>query len=200
MIDKEYVLQLVLSKLKIVRVVNGVYHCICPKHQDNKPSLHVSMGKIKIILDCKAGCDYKAILDEIGLKPEQLYYDYYDKQQCDRMSRKQYGYEKNCIDKYPYFGINNGIQMYIKYRLQGKNFPQGYNKNGEWIGTLKDIDTSLSVFCNVSIEKLKQTAKQEKILHYTEGEIKKHNQTVDISAVYQKHHNKQYLHVIFARY
>ncbi len=170
MIDKEYVLQLVLSKLKIVRVVNGVYHCICPKHQDNKPSLHVSMGNIKIILDCKAGCDYKAILDEIGLKPEQLYYDYYDKKQSDRMSRKQYGYEKNCIDKYPYFGIDTGLQNYIKYRLQGKKFPQGYDKNGQWTNTLEDIDTSLSVFCNVSIDKLKQTAKQEKILHYTEGE------------------------------
>ena len=170
MIDKEFVLQLVLSKLKIVRVVNGVYYCICPKHQDNKPSLHVSMGDIKIILDCKAGCDYKEILDKIGLKPEQLYYDYYDKQQSNRMSRKQYGYEKNCIDKYPYFRIDNGIQTHIKYRLQGKNFPQGYDDNGEWIGTLKYIDTSMSVFCNVSIDKIKQVAKQEKRIFYAEGE------------------------------
>ena len=86
-----------LSKLKIIRVVNGVYYCTCPNHQDNKPSLHVSMGNIKIILDCKAGCDYKDILEEIGMKPEQLYYNYYDKdkQQNKRMERESERYSVN---------------------------------------------------------------------------------------------------------
>lgn len=96
MIDKTHVLQLVLSHFTVVRVVNGVYYCICPGHSDNKPSLHISMGDIKIILDCKAKCNYKKILDKIGMKPEELYYDYYDKnrKQGNRMSPKQYGYEK----------------------------------------------------------------------------------------------------------
>ena len=49
MIDKTHVLQLVLSHFTVVRVVNGVYYCICPGHSDNKPSLHISMGDIKII-------------------------------------------------------------------------------------------------------------------------------------------------------
>lgn len=172
MIDKEYVLQLVLSKLKVIRLVNGVYHCICPCHNDKNPSLHISLGDIKVILDCKSGCKYNDILEKIGMKPEQLYYDYYDKenQQNKRMSRKQYGYEKNCIDKYPYYRIDNGMFTHLKYRMPPKNFFQGYDNNGEWVGTLKDIDTHLSVFCNVSIEKLKQTAKQENRLFYAEGE------------------------------
>ena len=72
MIDKTHVLQLVLSHFTVVRVVNGVYYCICPGHSDNKPSLHISMGDIKIILDCKAKCNYKKILDKIGMKPEEL--------------------------------------------------------------------------------------------------------------------------------
>lgn len=171
MIDKTHVLQLVLSHFTVVRVVNGVYYCICPGHSDNKPSLHISMGDIKIILDCKANCSYKKILDKIGMKPEELYYDYYDKnrKQGNRMSRKQYGYEKNCIDKYPYFRIDNGKQTHIQYKMPGKRYPQGYDNNGEWISTLKDIDTHLSIFCNVSIEKLKQEAKQEKHLIYAEG-------------------------------
>lgn len=171
MIDKTHVLQLVLSHFTVVRVVNGVYYCICPGHSDNKPSLHISMGDIKIILDCKAKCNYKKILDKIGMKPEELYYDYYDKnrKQGNRMSPKQYGYEKNCIDKYPYFRMDNGQQTHIQYKMPGKRYPQGYNNNGEWVSTLKDIDTHLSIFCNVSIEKLKQEAKQGKHLIYAEG-------------------------------
>ena len=172
MTNKENVLHLVLSKFKIIRFANGVFYAICPCHNDKSPSLHISMGAKKIILHCKAGCDYKDILNAIGMTPEQLYYDYYDtdKQQSKRMSKSQYYYEKNCIDKYPYYNIETGEQTHLKYRMPLKEFRQGHDKDGEWISTLKDVDTRLSVFCNVSIEKLKQTAKQGRYLIYAEGE------------------------------
>ncbi|MCM1325246.1 MAG: phage/plasmid primase, P4 family [Bacteroidales bacterium] len=169
--SKEEIFKIILSYFKVEKVINGVAHCYCPGHSDNKPSLHISIGDIKILLDCKANCDYKTVLDAVGLKPEQLYYDFYNKEneQKRRISKSQYYYRKNCEAEYIYRRIDNGQHTHYKYKMPGKIFRQGYDKNGTWINTLKDIDISLSIFCNDSIEKLKRTAEERGIIGYFEG-------------------------------
>lgn len=42
--NKELALHAVLSNLKVINCSNGVYHCICPCHDDNKPSLDIAPG------------------------------------------------------------------------------------------------------------------------------------------------------------
>lgn len=174
MMTNEEVFQFILSHYKVIRMVDGEAHCICPIHGDNKPSLHIAMGNKKIMLDCKAGCDYKDILSAIGLKPEQLYYDYYNKDRTEAnkqyVSKTQYYYRKNCEGEYPYRRIDTGQITHYKYRLPGKNFKQGYDKDGTWVNSLKGIDTSLSIFCNGNVSTLKQIAEQGKRIHYFEGE------------------------------
>lgn len=167
--SREEIFQIILGHLKVVRIVNGVAHCICPGHLDDKPSLHVSMGDKKIVLDCKAGCNYMDILNAIGLRPEQLYYDYYNKPDR-RVSREQYYLKKNCEAEYPFQRIDTGETTHFKYRMPGKGFKQGYDKDGKWIYNLQGIDTSLSIFSNCEISKLKMAAQNGEIIAYFEGE------------------------------
>lgn len=174
MMSNEEVFRFILSHYKVIKMVGGEAHCICPIHGDNKPSLHIAMGGKKILLDCKAGCDYKDVLAAVGLKPEQLYYDYHNKDRSETnkqyVSKTQYCYRKNCEGEYPYRRIDTGQVTHYKYRLPGKNFKQGYDKDGTWINSLKDIDTSLSIFCNGDISRLKQVAEQGGTIYYFEGE------------------------------
>lgn len=174
--SREEVFRLILSHFTVVKIVNGVAYCICPGHKDDKPSLHISMGDKKIILDCKANCSYRDILAAVGLKPEQLYYDYYNRpENTKRVSKKQYWLEKYSQARYDFHNISTGVCTHTKYRIVDrdgkKQFPQGYyDENNVWIDGLSGIDTSLSVFCNGRIKQLQQAIKQGTLICYTEGE------------------------------
>ena len=173
--SKEDVLQLILDHFKVTRIVNGIAYCICSGHKDEKPSLHISMGDKKIILDCKAGCDYREILAVVGLKPEQLYYDYYNRpEHTKRVSKKQYWLEKYSQCRYDYQDISTGEYTHTKYRILDrdgrKQFPQGHYDNDVWIDGLQGVDTSLSVFCNGHIKRLQQAIQKGTLIFYTEGE------------------------------
>lgn len=173
--SKEDVFQLILDHFKVTRIVNGIAYCICSGHKDEKPSLHISMGDKKIILDCKAGCDYREILAVVGLKPEQLYYDYYNRpEHTKRVSKKQYWLEKYSQCRYDYQDISTGEYTHTKYRILDrdgrKQFPQGHYDNDVWIDGLQGVDTSLSVFCNGHIKRLQQAIQKGTLIFYTEGE------------------------------
>jgi hypothetical protein len=57
------------------RTGNG-YICKCPSHEDKHASLKVSPGHKATVLFCHAGCTVDQVLAELGLRKEQLYYDY----------------------------------------------------------------------------------------------------------------------------
>lgn len=135
--NKELALHAVLSNLKVINCSNGVYHCICPCHDDNKPSLDIAPGDIKVVEDCKAGCKHSDIANKIGVPQEQWYYDYYDKKQ-DGFNSFQYkekwkmyieSREKRKIEEvYPYVSINGGYAFH-KIRLEGKKILYGRLEN-----------------------------------------------------------------------
>ena len=52
------------------------YMCFCPAHEDKSRSLKVSPGHKATVLFCHAGCSAINVLLKIGLRREQLYYDY----------------------------------------------------------------------------------------------------------------------------
>lgn len=172
MIDKNYVLQLVLSKLKVIRVVNGEYYCICPCHSDTNPSLHVSLGEKKVILHCKADCDYKSILDAIGMQENQLYYDYYERNNRQRVSKNQYWLEHNAT-RYDYHRIDTLQYDCTKWRKPNKVFEWGTYRENEYIRSTKENSINrhtLSVFCNGRIKALKDAIGNGTLICYTEGE------------------------------
>ena len=63
----EEIFKFILSHFIVKKIVNGEAYCICPGHKDDIPSLHISMGDKKIILDCKANCSYRDILAAVEL-------------------------------------------------------------------------------------------------------------------------------------
>ena len=48
---------------------------ICPCHNDKEPSLGISAKGGKILINCLAGCNYRDILAEVGLKDSDLFSD-----------------------------------------------------------------------------------------------------------------------------
>ena len=51
------------------------YMVRCPCHDDNKQSLSIGLGEKGIVLHCHAGCDCKDILNRIGVRGSDLFYD-----------------------------------------------------------------------------------------------------------------------------
>lgn len=48
----------------------------CPSHPDRHPSLSIAAGKRGVLVRCMShGCDTKEILDSVGLRYSDLFYD-----------------------------------------------------------------------------------------------------------------------------
>ncbi len=63
-----------IKKLRGVRRSGGGWIAKCPAHNDSEPSLSVGQGRDgKTLLHCHAGCDYKDILNAVGLEPTDLF-------------------------------------------------------------------------------------------------------------------------------
>src|SRR5262249_27356125 len=58
-----------------IRALGGNLHdgmCLCPAHDDKKPSLHVSDGRKRVVFKCFAGCSQEAVITALrkrGLWP-----------------------------------------------------------------------------------------------------------------------------------
>lgn len=46
---------------------------VCPAHDDNDPSLSITRAHDRVLINCQAGCDIDAILQEIGLTRADLF-------------------------------------------------------------------------------------------------------------------------------
>lgn len=75
-----------LGRLRVEhRSEQGNSKCRCPAHDDKNGSLEVKVGITRpgtkypglrrIFFNCFAGCDYKRVLDAMGLQPDDLYVD-----------------------------------------------------------------------------------------------------------------------------
>lgn len=87
----------------------------CPCHDDKKQSLAISIGdKGKILLNCLAGCEFRDVLNKVGLKLEDV-------------SPKRSGFDfGNIVATYLY---SNGTR---KLRDGNKNFVWQYLDGDEW--------------------------------------------------------------------
>ena len=179
MTNKELALHAVLSKLKVGNCSNGVYHCTCPCHDDNKPSLDIALGDKKVVEDCKAGCKHSDIANKIGVPPEQWYYDYYDKKQ-DGFNSFQYkekwkmyieSREKRKIEAVYNYVSCNGQYAFTKVRLQGKHIIYGRLENERFTYGLsrnKPRKSYRAVYGNLS--DIKKAIEDNKHIFIVEGE------------------------------
>lgn len=124
----------VFSKFQGMRPYGvGAWKCICPCHEDRKPSLGLKIGDTgKLLVRCYAGCDTSRILEVVGLTMEDTFPDAYEKRpkQPPKISRV-----------YPY-ADENGVLLYEKVRYEPKDFrvrrPNPEAGGDPWIWNLKD--------------------------------------------------------------
>lgn len=57
----------ILGKLEAVQKTGNGFQARCPVHDDQKASLSVTPTDDRILFHCHAGCDYKSIVDSIGV-------------------------------------------------------------------------------------------------------------------------------------
>ena len=122
-------LQEVLSHFDGVKRRNeNEYMARCPCHDDKKQSLCIGNGEKGVVLKCQAGCDTRAILDRVGLKPADLFFE------------KKPDNRPQIVATYQY---PNGVQ---KLRRSDKSFawrrPDG---KGGWIYNRKGVPHSLYI-------------------------------------------------------
>ena len=108
-------LGLVLSKLGVIHKSRDSYSAACPAHDDNKPSLSVSVGRDQpVVLHCHAGCSPDEILRALDLTWADLSNDQAD---------SEWTPHGPAIDVYDYRD-ENGTLLFQVLRTADKQFPQ----------------------------------------------------------------------------
>ncbi|MBI1741547.1 hypothetical protein HYR54_00585 [Candidatus Acetothermia bacterium] len=64
----------ILTRFESVKRVGDGWQALCPNHDDKRQSLSISHGDGgRVLIHCHAGCDYKVVLNAVGLKPRDLF-------------------------------------------------------------------------------------------------------------------------------
>jgi len=77
-------LEQLLAKLEGVKREGGQYKARCPAHTDSTPSLSVRLGDRGVLLRCYAGCTHQDVVAALGMRPEELFYDYDPERKVER--------------------------------------------------------------------------------------------------------------------
>ncbi len=113
-----------LQCFKISKRYGDKAQCKCPAHDDKQASLSITKGGKCTLFYCHAGCSLKSILDAVGLKEKDTFYD----RTSYRRDWKAYveGRENLKIEAvYHYVSIITGKYTFTKIRLQGKKILYG---------------------------------------------------------------------------
>jgi hypothetical protein len=96
----------------------GDFRGRCPLHGDGRGHLSIFCNPDKIGLHCHAGCETKDILDALGLRWRDLWYD---QSATTRQARKEYWEQPEA--EYHYYD-EDGDLLYTVVRFPGKRFRQ----------------------------------------------------------------------------
>jgi len=68
-------IETVFSRLdKVHGAGENQWNALCPAHDDKSPSLSISEGTDgRVLLICRAGCDFRSIVTALGLEPKDLF-------------------------------------------------------------------------------------------------------------------------------
>ncbi len=119
-----------LLRLEKVKKYSGYWMARCPAHNDNNPSLQVSMKGGRIWLNCYAKCSEENILKSMGLTKQDLYLDPPSNGLPDGIPAKWYG--KTFVALWPYRDAQGNILGYtVRYEDgSGKDIIPFFRKNG----------------------------------------------------------------------
>lgn len=147
----------------------NVFQCKCPAHDDNKPSLTITEVPGRIVLYCHAGCDYRDILEAVGLEPKDLLLtpSHYAEKAGD------FGpLLRNATVIYDYYKPN-GEYAYSKLRDANKRIRYGsvkYDDNGRPVSMTPSAKAKRRYLYNAAAMQYSLENTPEKPIYYVEGE------------------------------
>ena len=103
----------------------------CPCHDDKQASLTITKGRRSALLHCHAGCNFEDIIQSVGLKKQDLYFE----ERPPGSSWRAYveGREHKRIEAvYNYVSSANGEYTFTKIRMQDKRMIYGVLCNGRF--------------------------------------------------------------------
>lgn len=86
---------------------------VCPAHDDNDPSLSITRAHDRVLINCQAGCDIDAILQEVGLARADLF-----DQPAERTERPG---KPVLVTTYEYTDASGNV-LFCKGRYQPRGF------------------------------------------------------------------------------
>lgn len=118
----------------------------CPCHDDKQASLTITKGCRSVLLHCHAGCNFEDIIQKVGLKKQDLYFE----ERPPGSSWRAYveGREHKRIEAvYNYVSLTSGEYAFTKIRMEDKQMIYGvlcnnrfsYGLNGRRRKDLKSI-------------------------------------------------------------
>ena len=156
----------------VTRFNDNSFQCKCPVHNDHTASMTVSKGKKGILIHCHAGCEIKSILEAVGLRESDLFYDSnVTKVKQDWKDRLEHSKKKKIVEIYDYVD-QGGKYLYSKIRFEKdengkKEMLYGVlNKEKDWFQYgLKGKHKTL-----YNLPEIREAAAQKRTIYYVEGE------------------------------
>lgn len=156
----------------VTRFKDNSFQCKCPIHNDHTASMTVSKGKKGILIHCHAGCETKSILEAVGLRESDLFYDSnVTKVKQDWKDRLEHSKKKKIVETYDYVD-QSGKYLYSKIRFEKdengkKEMLYGVlNKEKDWFQYgLKEKRKTL-----YNLPEIREAAAQKRTIYYVEGE------------------------------
>lgn len=116
-----------LSRLEGVRKCGAGYEARCPAHDDDRPSLTVSLTDDRILLNCHYGCEFDAICAAADVKPADLFFEPIRRNGDSVVATYDY------VDE-------AGRLLFQVVRSTGKRFRQRHRgPDGEWVWNIKGV-------------------------------------------------------------
>lgn len=125
-----------IARLEGVEKVFTGWVARCPSHADSSPSLSISDGEKGLVLYCHAGCATQDVVDAMGLRLADLFYE----------SRSKVWGSSNLVAWYDYhdelgrfvFRVDR-LEWFDTEGKKHKSFVQKQVVNGEWVKNVNGV-------------------------------------------------------------
>ena len=121
----------ILTHFQIQKRYGDKAQARCPCHDDRQASLTITKGRRSALIHCHAGCNFEDIIQKVGLKKQDLYFE----ERPPGSSWRAYveGREHKRIEAvYNYVSAINGEYTFTKIRMQDKRMIYGVLCNGRF--------------------------------------------------------------------
>jgi len=130
----------VLSKLKGLKKAGpDGWKALCPAHEDTNSSLSIKVADDKLLINCHAGCDWKAVITALGVETGDLFAEPLTSTALASPSKKKWEF----VESYDYED-KHGVKLFEVVRFNPKTFrPRRKGPDGKSLWNIDGCDRPL---------------------------------------------------------